>query len=79
MWYSQDWKEFVWYCRKQLQPPARYDDCLTADMIRGHVCKSGSNILTHVEKENIQEFINEGNVLVNPGISDLKPLSVGQM
>ena len=77
MWYSRDWKEFVWYCRKKREPPERYDDCSTADMIRGHICKSGNHFITNVKKENVQEYINEGNVMVNPGILDLT-LSVGQ-
>ena len=50
-----------------------YDGCMTADMIWGHVCKSGIHFITDVKKKNVQEDIDEGNVMVNPGILDLKP------
>jgi hypothetical protein len=37
LWYSRDWKEYVWHCKKELEPPARFDKYVQADVIQGHI------------------------------------------
>ncbi|KAI4252010.1 MAG: hypothetical protein L6R42_008152 [Xanthoria sp. 1 TBL-2021] len=66
LWYSNEWKEFVWHCRKGLQPPPRYDDFWKtngAELIKGHVCQNSSRIITNIKKEDVQTAISEANVL----------------
>ena len=70
LWYGHDWKEFVWYCRKKKIPPSKYDEYCNpggVDLIKGHVCKTKSCFITNVDRNVVQSFLNEGNLLYNPG------------
>ena len=69
LWYGRDWKEFVWYSRKKLEPPTKYDEYWKpggADLIRGHICKSDSHVITNIKKQDVQGRMSENNVMVNP-------------
>ncbi|KAL8854171.1 MAG: hypothetical protein Q9221_001094 [Calogaya cf. arnoldii] len=75
LWYGHDWKEFVWCCRKTRIPPPRYDDFYKGDekaqLIKGHVCKNGSNLIMNIKAEDVQTRITPDNVMTIPG-SDIK-------
>ncbi|CAF9939841.1 MAG: hypothetical protein HETSPECPRED_001910 [Heterodermia speciosa] len=69
LWFSRDWKEFIWYCRKLYQPPSKYDQFRKpggADLIQGHICKSHSHTITKIKKDDIQDRMDANNVMVNP-------------
>lgn len=66
LWYSHDWKEFVWYCRKMMTPPSRYDSFWKAgeaDIIEGHICSSLSTQVTRLKREEVQTNLTEANVM----------------
>ena len=68
LWYSRDWKEYVWYCRRKREPPARYDGLWkagTADVIRGHICKNDAHVITNIKKQEVQDQMNENNLMRN--------------
>ncbi|KAI4182658.1 MAG: hypothetical protein L6R41_005842 [Letrouitia leprolyta] len=69
LWYGHEWKEFVWYSRKKLEPPAKYSGYWRpegADVIVGHVCKSDSHVITKIKKADVQAKMTEGNLMTNP-------------
>lgn len=60
MWYSADWKEFVWNCRRQeLDLPSQFDYLRNVDLVKGHVCScmgisriSSTDAQTHITRDN---------------------------
>lgn len=65
LWFGHDWKEFVWYSRKGRQPPARYDEFWKpsgAELIKGHLYKNSSRIITNIEQADVQTALAESNV-----------------
>ncbi|KAL8822870.1 MAG: hypothetical protein Q9191_006405 [Dirinaria sp. TL-2023a] len=66
IWYGFEWKEYVWYCRRQKVPPAKYDDLWKpggVDLIKGHVCATASKHVARVASDAVQSWFNEGHVL----------------
>lgn len=66
LWFSNDWKEYVWYCKKKMTPPAKYDSYWQvggADIIKGHICTGVQASVTRFKKEEIQSKMTEENVL----------------
>jgi hypothetical protein len=67
LWYSRDWKEYVWYCRKKMRPPEKFNSYWQAggvDLIKGHVCTGVHSSITRIKKEEVQTKITEDNVLL---------------
>ncbi|KFZ06268.1 hypothetical protein V501_07548 [Pseudogymnoascus sp. VKM F-4519 (FW-2642)] len=70
LWYSPDWKEFVWYCRRKKRPPEKFN-CLDPEnrvvgLIKGHISTKMAQQVAHIRKEDIQSIINDDFVLRNP-------------
>lgn len=66
LWYSYNWKEYVWYCKKRMCPPAKYDSYWQAggaDLIKGHICTGVQGSVTRIKKEEVQSKLTEENVL----------------
>jgi hypothetical protein len=66
LWYSKDWKEYVWYCRKKIRPPEKFNSYWQAggaELIKGHISTFPSPI-TRIRKEEMQTKITEANVLL---------------
>ncbi|KAL8893219.1 MAG: hypothetical protein Q9192_005480 [Flavoplaca navasiana] len=67
LWYGHDWKAFVWHCRKTKIPPASYDRLWKGDaaveLIKGHICRNTSHLITNIKAENVQTGITEANVM----------------
>lgn len=60
LWYSADWKEYVWLCRrKALQLPSKFDELSNAQVIEGHICRKLPQIIARIKPENVQTTINE--------------------
>ena len=60
LWFSDDWKEYVWHCRSGQEPPAKYDDYWKpgkADIVQGPICTGKSKEITRIKKEDIQTHI----------------------
>lgn len=71
LWYSPDWKEFVWYCKKKRQPPpAKFDHLNQAQVIRGHVCNGLSRRVIRIKREDVQNTINEAFVLRHKDLNE---------
>lgn len=60
LWYSREWKEYVWHCRKQEDPPDSY---CGADIIIGHMSKSTTTPLTRIKQAEVQTAMTEHNLL----------------
>ena len=66
LWYSQNWKEYVWYCKKRMRPPPKYDlywKAGGADLIKGHICTGFSASVTRIKKDEVQTKMSEENLL----------------
>lgn len=56
LWYSADWKEYVWLCRRKApQLPSQFDKLSNAQVIEGHICCKLSQILARIKPENFQD------------------------
>ncbi|KAI9832766.1 MAG: hypothetical protein M1819_003986 [Sarea resinae] len=69
LWYSPDWKEYVWYCRKGNSvgdPPAKFNKSWKAgqsQLVEGHICAREPTAIPRINKEELPEKITEGDVL----------------
>lgn len=63
LWFSKDWKEYVWHCKKKLPPPAKYDLYCQGDLIKGHICTGVQSSVARIKKEEVQTRMTEENVL----------------
>jgi hypothetical protein len=70
LFFSPDWKEYVWYCKKQIAPPAKFDrfwKAGEAEVIEGHICGCAMQIIQRTKKEQVQQKISEDHCLVIGG------------
>lgn len=68
IYYSPDWKEYVWHCRKGRRPPPKHDRLWNGkDLIIGHIFTNNGSNVTRVSEEHIQIGIGAHNVLRVPG------------
>lgn len=70
LWYSPDWKEFVWYCRRKKRPPEKFN-CLDSEnrdigLIKGNISTKMAQQVAHIRKEDVRSMINDDFVLHNP-------------
>ncbi|KAJ6169066.1 hypothetical protein N7497_001909 [Penicillium chrysogenum] len=66
LWYSPNWKEYIWTCRRQATPHPKFDHLWRpgqADIVRGPICSTLSTQLVRIRRENIQSHITEDNVM----------------
>lgn len=69
LWYSPNWMEYIWTCRKQRRPNQKYDHLWEhgqADVVRGHVCSTIGRQIIRIPQENVQTHINEENAMRLP-------------
>lgn len=66
LWYSADWKEYVWLCRrKAIQLPSKFDELSSSQGIQGHICRKLPQLIARIKPENVQTTINEDFCLVH--------------
>jgi hypothetical protein len=68
LWYSRDWKEYVWYCRKKIDPPEKFNAYWQAggtDLIKGHICTGVSASITRIKREEVQKITKDNVLLIN--------------
>lgn len=67
LWFSPDWKEYVWYCKKGTNvgyPPARLDRYWRgADIIEGHIVGRSPTRYPKIDKSEVQTKITEEDVM----------------
>ncbi|KAK7557763.1 hypothetical protein JOL62DRAFT_159712 [Phyllosticta paracitricarpa] len=71
LWYSHDWKAYVWHCKKQHKAskmPERYHKFWMpgpnrTDLMIGHVCKGFSRPVSRIDKDNVQTEMSENNLM----------------
>jgi hypothetical protein len=66
LYYSQDWKEYIWHCKKLVKPPARFDFLWKqgeTDLIKGNICTGVSAKIARIKKEEAQTEISKDNVM----------------
>ncbi|OBT92187.1 hypothetical protein VE01_10029 [Pseudogymnoascus verrucosus] len=70
LWYSPDWKEFVWYCRREKTPPEKFSrldpENRAIGLIEGHISTNIAQQVAHIKKEDVQSMINDDSALRNP-------------
>jgi len=70
LFYSPDWKEYIWYCKNGLTPPAKFDKFWKAgeaEVVEGHICGCPTQIIQRTKKEHVQQKITEDHLLVIGG------------
>ncbi|KAJ9615242.1 hypothetical protein H2200_001316 [Cladophialophora chaetospira] len=68
LWFSRDWKEYAWYCKKTKQPLSKFnhfwnDPPAGADLMEGHICTGVTTAISRMKVEEIQDRIDEDHVL----------------
>lgn len=66
LWYSHDWKEYVWHCKKRMIPPEKFDSYWRAEgahLVKGHIYAGFRSPIASINKEELQTKISEDNVL----------------
>lgn len=66
IWYSSDWKELVWNCRREIDPPSRFDNFRDVDLIKGHICSCVSRIIQRISPTDVQTRITRDHVMHCP-------------
>ncbi|KAL1847572.1 hypothetical protein Plec18167_009439 [Paecilomyces lecythidis] len=66
LWYSPDWKEYVWTCRKAMKPHQKFHRLLNAELVISHICSSMSTHVTHIPSQDVQTRITEDDVMRLP-------------
>lgn len=68
LWFSPEWKGYVWYCKRQSTPPATFDylwkQPFGADLIRGHICTGVNRSITSLTADQVQTGISGDNVMI---------------
>lgn len=59
LWYSADWKEYVWHCRRRKILPSKFDSLSKADVIQGHICRKLQPLIAKSKPNDVQTTINE--------------------
>jgi hypothetical protein len=72
LWFSRDWKEYIWYCKKGLKvgyPPAKFNKYWkppgAADLVKGHITGRHPSVYPRIDTADVQTKINENDVLMN--------------
>jgi len=69
LWFSRDWKEYIWYCKKKISLPpkfAKYGE--ETDVMKGHICSAHNNKVLRIKKENVQtEIVDDFAMVLNNG------------
>lgn len=64
LWYSRDWKEYIWTCRKMRKPSSNFNRFFQhADVVKGHIYSTTSRQVTHLKEEEVQTHLSENNVM----------------
>lgn len=71
MWYSANWKEFVWICKRQQLLPSKFYYILDKELVKGYICTGMSSAIARIAAENVQAHITRDRVLLRA--SDNRP------
>jgi hypothetical protein len=68
LFYSPEWKEYVWSCKKRRQPRPEFDYLwkdapIGVDMIQGHICTGVNSSITHIPAKDVQTRMTDDHVL----------------
>jgi hypothetical protein len=63
LFYSADWKEYVWRCKKEEDIPDKFNSMLEADVIEGHICTGVSTSIAGYKSHEVQTKINDSHCL----------------
>ncbi|KAJ9195531.1 hypothetical protein DTO021D3_5083 [Paecilomyces variotii] len=66
LWYSADWKRYIWFCRNAEVPDNRFDYLWKpdqVDVVKGHICTGISKNIRRIREQDIETEITEDNVL----------------
>lgn len=69
LWYSPDWKEYIWTCRKLRRPNQKFDRLWKdgqADVVKGHICSILSGRITSIHRENVHTQIRDEHTMRLP-------------
>ncbi|KAL4785280.1 hypothetical protein BJX76DRAFT_325131 [Aspergillus varians] len=69
LWYSPNWKEYIWTCRRRRRPNPKFDKLWEqgqADVVRGHLCSTISRHVIRSPKESVQTQLTRENVMRLP-------------
>ncbi|CAG8419350.1 unnamed protein product [Penicillium salamii] len=66
LWFSRDWKEYVWTSRTEKKPDKKFDYLWKpgqADVVQGPICSAISTKIARIRQEDVQSTINEDHVM----------------
>jgi hypothetical protein len=66
IWFSADWKEFLWTCKRELDLPPKFDYLRDVDLIRGHICTGMSHMIARIAPADVQTRITRDQLMHCP-------------
>ncbi|THZ62651.1 hypothetical protein D6C86_03583 [Aureobasidium pullulans] len=66
LYYSRDWKEYVWYCKNKDVIPEKFHHLSEkAHLIKGHICKKPTVLIQRMKSQEVQDQITKGDLMYN--------------
>ncbi|KAJ9370928.1 hypothetical protein DTO282E5_4457 [Paecilomyces variotii] len=66
IWYSPEWKEYIWTCRKSVPPHREFNRILRADLVISHICSRLSGQIMRIPWQDVKMSITEDDVMRLP-------------
>ncbi|KAJ9266437.1 hypothetical protein DTO212C5_6360 [Paecilomyces variotii] len=66
IWYSPEWKEYIWTCRKSVPPHREFNRILRADLVISHICSRLNGPIMRIPWQDVQTCITEDDVMRLP-------------
>lgn len=63
MWFSPDWREFVWHCKQEKDPPPKFDYLRNVDVIKGHICTGTTRAIRQIAAADVQTHISRAQLV----------------
>jgi len=64
LWYGDDWKQFIWHCKRKSLLPQHLEFLESADLIKGHICTKPPAQLAKLGHTDLETEVSESDVFV---------------
>lgn len=68
LWYSANWKEYVWWCKRKQPVPEKFHHLSEkADLIKGHICARSPPEVARFKAQDFQTKFTKNDLMYNDG------------